>query len=69
MGNEVRMEKLFPTCGFSIPAPLNLLGNRVENGGRIFYGVENGVSLPNPPHKKFMVRQFTFQFLAHLLSC
>lgn len=36
MGNEVRMEKLFPTCGFSIPAPLNLLGNRVENGGRIF---------------------------------
>ena len=46
MENEMGMKKSFPTWGFSIPTPLNLLGNRVRNVSEIFNGVAIGVGLP-----------------------
>ena len=40
------MGKSFPTQGFPIPIPLNLLWNRVGNRGEIYNGVGNEVGLP-----------------------
>ena len=44
------MGKSFPTWGFLIATPLNLLGNEVGNEAKLFNKVENGVDLstPNP---------------------
>ena len=36
MGNGMGMEESFPTWGFPIPNPLNLLENGMRNGGKKF---------------------------------